>query len=261
MQDHINFYTIRKTTLAMATLFDELVVKRYGGETTAQKTIAVPLRIMTREKAMERLMTYDSDPPGEAGKLVSPQPILPMMSLMLTDLSPRLEDQSGPYEKRTMLIEYDNNGTIDYVKRGYGPSPWDYTFSLSLWTRKVGDLFQLLENILPFFTTPPTIRYTDQQSLAIERDLPISLTSTSINIPDEAEGIRAFKDTTLTFVVKGWLYKTISVQGIIKTVTVNTRSYTSAVTDADGGSTLTITGKELEDGERIITETLAEYTA
>lgn len=263
MKTYLWHDTCHKITAAFLDLFNNIVVKRYE-DNVPRKEIKVPLKFWIPEKTRSRLLAFGVEEQTD-GRTAVPELILPVMSAMLTGIERDSDRQIGKNEQRTITVIYDSDGKLEQVTLNYSPVPFNFSYTLSIWTKKATDLFQILENILPYFNPDVTVTIKEL-GYQLERDIPVSMSSgiklSSLGDALDAKGPnREFKETVLDFTAKGVLYKAISVEGIIKQVIVDLIPYVDSLTQTTTGSRITVTGEELEDGEVTITETIEQYAS
>lgn len=105
----------------------------------------------------------------------------------------------------------------------FNPVPYDFDFTLSLYTRNIEDGNQILEQIIPYFTPDYTIRVNMVPEMNLIRNIPIILSNISPAI--ESNGL--FNSETrsvywgLGFTVKGYIFGAAKEAQPIKHVEVN----------------------------------------
>ena len=211
-QSHFYHRITRKMVVAFGTMFNNLKLKRYNKEGTAEiERITVPLTYSTKEKFYDRI-TQDPDLSRQI------QIVLPRMAFELTAIT------YDPLRKNSSFVEQftaKDNDEINRITR----TPYNFEFSLYIFVRNVEDGTQLVEQILPYFAPDYTLTATLVDGL--KTDIPIILQSVNQDITNdtgEADQLRTIV-WTLTFTVKGYLYGPTSTSKIIRQVTANTFFY------------------------------------
>lgn len=102
------------------------------------------------------------------------------------------------------------------------PVPYIFPFELTVGTKNQEDMFQIIEQIIPYFTPTFTVK-SNETTLPLARDIIIELNSP---ITPEISPYGDFKETkiltcTLNFNLYGYLYKSDGVQKIITTSDLN----------------------------------------
>jgi hypothetical protein len=200
---------IRRLTLGFGNLFDNITLVRYNIDGTESERFIVPIAYAAKELYVQRLQSdYNLD------KKV--QMTLPRMSFELTGMN---YDVSR--KQNTNIKNFVN--TDVGVKSQYNPVPYDFNYSLYLYTRNIEDAHQIVEHILPYFAPDYTIKINMVPELGITKEVPIILNNTNFDIT--YEGSRD-SDTrtivwTLNFTVKGFIFGQTDTPKIISTSITN----------------------------------------
>lgn len=262
MKNYNFFHCMKKTTLAFLSFFDEMKVKRFSDGNPVKEA---PVRVFfgTREKTKTRIKAHldDNNPVEDEGAPES-ETILPAISVNLTNVEYNGDREMGKFEKVIVAEVLDEDDNLTEKKYNYPPVPYDYTYELTVWSRKAIDVFQIVENILPWFNPSInlTLMFFDKAPL---RDIKVSLDSTNLGMVEDIDqkSQREFSETKLSFTAESFVYKPISVQGIIKKITVDMVDWAGGSLDkSSGGSRYVVTGERLEDGEVGINRSLEEYS-
>jgi hypothetical protein len=200
---------IRRLTLGFGNLFDDITLVRYNPDGTEAERFIVPIAYAAKELYVQRLQSdYNLD------KKV--QMTLPRMSFELTGMS-----YDASRKQNTNIKNFVN--TDAGVKSQYNPVPYNFNYSLYLYTRNIEDAHQIIEHILPYFTPDYTIKINMVPELGIIKEVPILLNTTNFDIT--YEGLRD-SDTrtivwTLDFTVKGFIFGQTDTPKIIGTTITN----------------------------------------
>jgi hypothetical protein len=202
-------HVIRKITAGFGGLFDNITLVRYNGDGTESERIIVPIAYAAKELYVQRLQSdYNLD------KKV--QMTLPRMSFELTGMS-----YDATRKQNTNTKNFTNTGTG--VVSQYNPVPYNFSYSLYLYTRNIEDAHQIVEHILPYFTPDYTIKLNLVPELGVIKEIPVVLNSTNFDIT--YEGSRD-SDTrtivwTLDFTAKGFIFGQINTPKLITTSITN----------------------------------------
>jgi hypothetical protein len=228
------FATIRKTTAAFGTLFDQIYISRYsenGGRGDILKTIKVPLSYAATEKWLSHKQEDVNSPQLatiSSNKKIRLAKTLPRISFEMVDI------QYDPSRKLSTLgYTSTKSTTVNSLLKQLNPVPYDYSFQVNIATKTLDDGFQIIEQILPNFTPSFNLTIKDIPELNITRDVPVIFGG--ISKQDIYEG--SYENTrilqwTLTFIVKGYLYPNIHDVGIIKKVINNIQMNNNDKNDA-----------------------------
>ncbi len=201
---------IRKMVVGFGNLFNNITLVRYNPDQTEQERFVIPISYAARELYVKRLL---QDP--DLDKKV--QMSLPRFSFEMTGFS-----YDADRKQNTNIKNYavKNNSSISQ----YNPVPYNFDFSLYLYTRNIEDATQALEQILSYFTPDYTIKLNLIPDMGIVKEIPVILKDVTQDI--EYEGDMSH-DTrviiwTLNFTVKGFIFGAMSpTGGIIKTTFAN----------------------------------------
>lgn len=187
--------SMRRYTMLMGALFNNVHVRRVVGD--EERFINVPVSFASKEAFVKKMQSRLERDDGTANI----KNILPRMSLEITDL---VYDEIRKTNDRNRSVKRDSNKPTGY----YNPVPYNITYTLSIWTKHEDDLFQILEQIVPYFTPSFSAKVEEMQDAKKEnRSVPISLTAV---IPSEdyemAMGEQRRIEWQLVFMVKGYFY-------------------------------------------------------
>lgn len=184
--------SIRKTVLTFGTIFNDIEISRFNQEGTLQDHLKVPLSYAQKEKYINRVF---SDP-------TLTKPILTTLPRMAFSLDNFSYDAS-----RKQITTIKNSNYTDQVYTQYVPIPYNFFFTLSIFTRNIEDSFQILEQILPFFTPDYTLTVDYIPWLGKTYDVPVILSNVDSSLEYEGE----IEETrlviwNLSFTVKSYIW-------------------------------------------------------
>ena len=211
----------RKMVVAFGSLFNNIGVRRTDSSDAVTEVIKIPLSYGPKDKMLVRISQDPSLNPGVALTV-------PRMGFELTSMT---------YDGARKLNTMGRNvkaGTTSGLKKQYNPVPYNWDFSLYVFVKNAEDGTQILEQILPFFTPEFTVTMTLVSGMSEKRDIPLILNSVSSE--DTYEGDFATRRSiiwTLSFVMKGFLYPSISDNAAVITSSVVDTHIMSAATAAD----------------------------
>lgn len=207
-----NFYhsLTRKYTIVFGNLFDNIVVKRLDGTNNTVKQFKVPLSYGPKMKFIT--MYYDSLR-DEQIKIS-----IPRIAFRVSDVSANKKRTNHKLNRNAVASVVDK----DKVLFQYGPVAYDITFELSIIAKYEDDLFQIIEQILPYFnpSISQSIRLIDELDLHMD----IITTLDGFSISDEQDS--SMEDTrlveaTMIFKMQANYFGPVSSQGVIKRVQVD----------------------------------------
>jgi len=195
---------IRKFVVSFGTIFNNIKLQRIE-EGTDTQWISVPLSYAPKEKWHARL----TDPRITQQVAIS----LPRISYELVTATYAPERKMNTMNRNVGIISTDG----DKFRAMFAPVPYDFQFSLFVYSRNAADASNIIEQILPFFTPEFTVTINNATDLDIDIDCPIVLNG--INREDTYEGdfeSRRVVTWTLDFTMKGLLFGPVHKAKVIK---------------------------------------------
>lgn len=193
----------KRAIVAFGSLFSDIEIERRDNDGTLVQTLTVPIAQAPKEKWIVRI---DSDQTLENHTYVT----LPRMSFEITGMS---YDPARKLNRLGRVSCVGPNGTGNFV---YNPVPYNLDISLYILTKTQEDAFQIVEQILPYFTPEYTMGVKSVDDLNVVTEIPIILNSVSQQ--DDYDGdfqTRRFITYTLTFTLKLNVYGPVNSQGVI----------------------------------------------
>jgi hypothetical protein len=158
---------------SFADIFNEMSVINYDKDGKAIGWKPVPVTLAPKEKVVSELMADPSTPDK------NPPNYLPRMSITWNGISRNQERQRGQLEKRRVLVDYESQED-PYIIMDMQTVPYDLNIELTLWTKYMSDMAQLLENILPFFNPEAPVSLYER-GVGSERQVKVVLESVTPN--------------------------------------------------------------------------------
>ena len=212
--------TSRKMVVAFGTLFNNIEVRRTDSADAVVEVIKIPLSYGPKDKMLVRI----SQDPNLNPKVAL---TVPRMGFELTSMT-----YDGARKLNTMGRNV-KKGTTG-LKKQFNPVPYNWDFSLYVFVKNAEDGTQILEQILPFFTPEFTVTMTLVSGMTVKMDIPLVLNS--VTSEDSYEGDFATRRSiiwTLSFLMKGYLYPSITDNAKVITSSVVDTHLMSAATAAD----------------------------
>ncbi len=200
---------IRKAVIAFGTLFNEVLLTRRDKNENIIETLKVPLSYAPKNKYMVR-QTQDASLDKQVGV------VYPRLSFYITGLN---------YDSRRKLPTIQRNqiqSDIETRKIQYNPVPYMLDFDLYIIGKNEDDLFQLVENIAPYFTPKYTVTINSIPELELKDDLDVTLMDSKFTDPDDGtfNNLRTIC-WTMSFTVPINLYPRITEQKLIRKVQID----------------------------------------
>jgi len=212
--------TSRKMVVAFGSLFNNIEVRRTDSSDAVTEVIKIPLSYGPKDKMLVRISQDPSLNPKVALTV-------PRMGFELTAMT-----YDGARKLNTMGRNV-KKGTTG-LKKQYNPVPYNWDFSLYVFVKNAEDGTQILEQILPFFTPDFTVTMTLISGMTVKMDIPLVLNS--VTSEDSYEGDFATRRSiiwTLSFIMKGFLYPSVTDNAKVITSSVVDTHLMSAATAAD----------------------------
>lgn len=216
---------IKKYTVAVSYIFNDIHVLKYDDQGELQKDITVPITYYGKEKMISYINevhsdfnTYDSAVDQNYELKIGQ--IVPRIGFV--DLAPMYD--SIRKKNQTQIIMSDD--------RAYeigAPIPYNFPFEVSVYTKRKDDMNQIVEQILTLFTPDLVVTINEIPELGIKSNCPIILDSVVYNNTVEfgKEENRVLV-TDLSLTLKGHLWPKITEnpdqKGIIHYVISNFKS-------------------------------------
>lgn len=207
--------SLRRYILMLGDLFSNIQVQRVR-EDIGKTYIRVPITYASKEHFMMKLNKWTSvnneDGPAKV------ETILPRINLHLVDMMYNPTYKTGQLNRSAMSNPNSKTGTISQ----YNPTPIKMIFELGIFTRHQDDMFQIVEQIMPYFQPHFNTTMTElfENEITFERD--IRITFQSISIDEQIEGEKQSRrrlEWAIMFEVNGWLYPpAFDLSGEIRTI-------------------------------------------
>jgi len=212
LEDFFYHNTIETYVGAFGSVFDEIKIKRQPVGTKPGKLIKVPIAYAVKRRYVVR----DEQNPDPNKARIKNQ--LPRMSFSIVSMQ---KDPTRMLNRMEQMLTVGNRQNGLSTQRGR--VPYNFQIRLDVKTKTIGDMLQILEQILVYFNPSIIVNLVDNPDLEMETAIPIKLQNNS-GIADLFEG--SFEDdesieASLDFELEGYLYLPTSEAKVIKKVTVN----------------------------------------
>ncbi len=210
--DYFYFGTQKKLIIAFGDFFNNIFIKRVDEVGEVMKNIRVPLSFAPRNKFISRM----NEDYAKGGVNVNTR--LPRLSF---DIGSPVLDAARMKSKLGVSKQRDSIGTIRAL---LNPVPYDFPFTLRVWTKSLDDAFQVSEQILATFMPELNTNIIDIPEIGLVTSVPLILDSNEKI--DEYEGdFGEFRiiEWVFNFTMKGYIYRGLSAAGsdkVIKQVNV-----------------------------------------
>jgi len=174
-----NNQSIRKLVIAFGSLFDEIYVIRKNDSTGIEEKVKVPITFSSKEKFLKRLETNSS-----ITDKIKTQINLPYMSFEILAVS------YDPTRKRNKTLTTststpDASGAIVETNKTFSETPIQILFNVYFYSRSLDEVFQILEQILPYFNPEFNIRINFND---IFKNVNVPISYREFRLTDDHEG-------------------------------------------------------------------------
>lgn len=195
--------TTKKLVTAFGALFNEIDIRRVNTDGATIKTIRVPISFAPKHRFIARIQEDYNN-----AQATTTQVTLPRLSFSF---------DAPVFDEERMLSKLNKIGredTLGNIRKLMSPIPYNYPFTLSLWSKNLDDALQVAEQIMATFAPEVNIRITDIAEIDLCTDVPFILEGISYN--DDYEG--DFSDFRMIewefqFNVKGYVYPILDMSG------------------------------------------------
>lgn len=206
MFQHFYHETLRRVIYAFGTLFNNIYIKHKNDEGEVVSTLKVPIAYGPTQKFLARL--------EQSPDLNKPiQITLPRLSMELVSLK---YDSSRQTTATQSFLTADKNKV---PKKGYLPVAYTLFLELSIFTKLEDDMFQIVEQILPYFRPSYTVSVILLDDISEKRDIVFTLTD--IKMTDDYEGnyeTRRSLIWTLSFSADVYFFIPVSTDNVAKNI-------------------------------------------
>lgn len=208
MFTHFKNDSVRKLVVAFGSLFNNIKLLQKD-ENNNDRLLPVPLSYATKEKFVKRLTE-----PSSISDKTRVEISLPRMSFELVGLA---FDPTRKLNKMNKRVCNDGtNGSSIFAE-----VPYNFVFNLNAYTRNLEENFQIMEQILPYFS-PEFVVSIKMNSMHQSVDVPISIGTTTLTQEYEGDfSTRRFIVSTYQFIVKSFVYGPTKTDYIIKDIDIN----------------------------------------
>lgn len=217
MLEHFYHGTIRKVVVGFATLFNGIYLSRKGADGSEIERIKVPIAYGPQQKFIRRLDRIGTDFDQQAVRL---ETYLPRLSFEVSGLQ---YDSARKLNSIQQTVGYSTQANT--LRRRYERVPYNMNMNLGIMTKGTEDCFQIVEQILPYFT--PEYVFTIKAIEGLDQDVDIPVVISSVNLSEGDDGSygdysnRKVNLASLQFSAKMYLYGPVKVQKTIALMDIN----------------------------------------
>jgi hypothetical protein len=217
MFKHFYHASIRKLVVGFGSLFNEIYISRTEADGTELKKIKVPISYGPKEKFYRKIVELD-----ENGSRNSVEMILPRIGFEITSMSYDTSRKMNSLNK-SYVVRNEKDQSLSY---SYSEVPYTFEFTVHVMSRSIDDGYQIVEQILPYFTPDFTITMNFTE---IDKKVDIPIVLTSVRTDEEYEGdmqTRRLITHTLNFNAKSYIFGPINKSGLIREINLTFQELT-----------------------------------
>lgn len=204
----------KKYSKVIGAIFSDIDVIKIKENGEEDFRIKVPITYSSKEKFIRRI-TEDPDL-----KEKSSIQALPMIGYELQSVTYSPERKLSRHHKIILSNQSDDTGKVKSVMQ---PVPYDFTFQVTAIAATQEDIFQIMEQITPFFQPDFVVTMKGLTNPNLSFDVPISLLG--VNFSDSYDDIlekRRIITCEFTLLLRGFLFGPVREGNVIKKVDIET---------------------------------------
>ncbi len=222
---HFYHRTSRKLIVAFGSIFNNIRLVRYNNEGTIEiERVNVPISYSSKEKFYKRIT---EDPTLANATQIN----LPRLAFEMTGMT---YDPLRKISNHNDIFYGTSASAVSRVKI----APYNFDFNLHLFVRNIEEGYQIVEQILPYFTPDYTITMDFLTNDKLNLDVPIVFNG----ITNDIEQVDGGSDTTriitwtLNFTMKGYIVGPTKETDIITDVRGNVYALSSNIFEMNSGN-------------------------
>lgn len=203
--------SFRRYTTLLGDLFSNIQVRRQRSD--GVKFIRVPITNASKEHFMMKLNKWTSV--NSQDDIAKVETVLPRINLRMVDVM-----YNGQY-KTSIANKNIRQKNLTSLVSQYNPSPIKMIFELGIFTRYEDDMYQIVEQIMPYFQPHFNTTMTEQfgNDIPFTRDIRIVFQSIAMDEQIDGDNLsRRRLEWSIMFEVNGWMYPPVdNIEGVIRT--------------------------------------------
>jgi len=193
---------IRKNFVAFMSMFDNIHINRFDNLGAVTKDIKVPISFDMKHKMVIWVTQIVTESIGN---------VLPRLSVQFNSIQHDPDRRLNPFNK---IIEDPVAGFRDFT---FQPAPYNIGITLSLWTIKMTDALQIIEQIAQGFNPKRNVTVNEFPLLGVAHDVEVIMESISpeMTFRDLTETDERVLEFSFDFIMKTHLYPELGNEGLI----------------------------------------------
>ena len=209
MLEYFRHQIIKTVITGFGTLFNNIYVGRYDSSGNEVNRVRVPVSYSPKQKFLVRLNQSDPN-------------LIRQFEMTLPRISYELKNIKYSNDRKLIttrrILDTTESSNVDYR---FNRVPYDIEYELNIISKNQDDAFQILEQILPYFTPDFTITF---KTFPIEDQLDIPISLQNVTIQDNYEGDfeeRKVSLITISFVARCHIYGPVKNRKLITKAEAN----------------------------------------
>lgn len=205
---HFYHGSVRRYVALFGSLFSNLYIVRESE--TKEEYIKVPIRYGTGNM-------YLKVPQDKSRENQQISRVLPAMAFELENIYKDVNRKTNPMN-RIQASTFMAHADMDTKAFQFNRVPYNFIFKLMIRTKNSDDMMQIAEQIIPAFDGNLSVTIADTTGVDVEQDIIISIQELDIEDNYDNEMQSRLVEWTITFEVRGFLYKRTLVSPIIREI-------------------------------------------
>ena len=204
--------SIRKLVVAFGSLFDEIYVTRKNDTTGAIENVKVPITFSSKEKFLRRLESNSS-----ISDNVKTQINVPYLSFEIAAISYDFGRKRNKLTKTSKTVIESGIPSSNYIT--FSETPIKVLFNLYFYSRSLNEIFQVVEQVMPYFNPEFNIRINFNK---IFQNVNVPISYRDFKLIDDYEGSLQARRTAIgvmSFTASSFIFGEIKEKDVIQTVT------------------------------------------
>lgn len=196
---------IRKNFVAFMSMFDDIHINRFDSVGALTKDIKVPISFDMKHKMVVWVTQIVTESIGN---------VLPRLSVQFNSIQHDPDRRLNPFNK---LVDTPVAGTQNFT---FQPAPYNIGMTLTLWTIKMTDALQIIEQVAQGFNPKRNVTVNEFPLLSIAHDVEVILENISpeMTFRDLTETDERVLEFSFDFIMKTHLYPELGNEGLIETI-------------------------------------------
>lgn len=214
--------TTRAYVVSFGDLFNQIYIQKKETSGTVRNTILVPISFSKKERYLTRILSPEAPNMEGDEDTTNIQIILPRIGFDLVDIQYDSQRKVNGLNRVAQGATQDPTNSSVLTRRA--GTPWNFMFEMYVTAKEIDEIYQIIEQILPFFQPHFNLSIKDNKNFSFSVDAPLvfnGVVNEDKYEGDMRDGERRILVWTLSFTLKGFLYGPSTALPVIKQVETN----------------------------------------